>query len=321
MERSTGSTALIVAMLGITASPTQGSAAHIAAHEVPMSRLFQNAPAAGLARKISSQSSKKNAFPVITFLSPIALNSSGESRIGKSCYVRNTSLMHNSGKGYFQSALAQTPGGEIKAGEAFEMEVLSAGFDSIRFDLSSIANPSRRLEIGCSHAKIQSWTIADFESSSSHLVRVRIPASLVEKKSGRIDAAAATRMEELKGNRFNGVFGSGLPGTSGVQLLFGANLKAYADETGAALMQGRKCRIMAQSARSLKDRYLKGSKFSFLGYQVKKDIGTVEMVFGNWNHSPHQIRIECLGDESSVKSLSLAQIENDLNGSIKFYRK
>ncbi len=309
-------------MLGVTTSPSPGNAAHIAAHEVPMSRLFQHASTPGLTRTISSHNSKKNAFPVITFLSSVSLNSSGESRIGKSCYVRNTSLIHNAGQGYFHSALAQTPGGVIRAGESFEMEVLSAGFDSIRFDLSSTANPARRLEIGCSHAKIQSWTIADFESSSSHLIQVRIPASLTGKKSGLADATAASlRMEEMKGNRFNAVFGSGLPGTSGVQLLFGANLKAYTDETGAALMQGRKCRIMAQSARSLKDRYLKGSKFSFLGYQVKKEIGTVEMVFGNWNHSPHQIRIECLGDESSVKSLSLAQIESDLNGSIKFYRK
>jgi len=319
MGRHSQSTAVIALLVGACALSSQALAQHWAHQEAPLHLLFKDSPSRDL-REINSREATK--LPVLTFLKPVTLNSSGEARVGKSCMVRDVSLVPGSGKGYFNSALAKSPGGAIAEGESFEMGLLSSQFESIRFELISKEKPSRRFEIGCTDANIQGWTLSDFESSTSHGVSVKIPSSLTGVRAGKIQAiAGGARMKDLKGNRFNGVFGSGLPGTSGVQLLFGANLKAYSDETGASLMQGRRCRIKAQNARSFNDRYIKGSKFSFLGFLPKPESGTVELVFANWNHSPHQIHIECLGDERSVRDFALRDIESDLNDSIRFYKK
>lgn len=319
MGRHHKSTSVIVLLVGACTISSQAHAQHWAHQEAPLHLLFKDTPSRDL-REINSREATK--LPVLTFRKNIPLNSSGEARVGKSCLVRDVSLVPNSGKGFFNSALAKSPGGAINEGESYEMGLLSSQFESIRFELISKDKPSRRFEIGCTDANIQGWTLSDFESSTSHSVSVKVPATMSAIRATGIRAiAGGARMKDLKGYRFNGVFGSGLPGTSGVQLLFGANLKAYSDETGASLMQGRRCRIKAQNARSLNDRYIKGSKFSFLGFLPKPETGTVELVFANWNHSPHQIHIECLGDENSVRDLELRDIENDLNDSVRFYKK
>jgi hypothetical protein len=319
MERTNPSIQVIAIALCAAMAPAVSSAEHWAHQEAPLQLLFKDAPPRAI-RGLSSQGTPK--LPVLTFHRAVSLNSSGESKIGKSCFVRDTSLAQHSGRDYFNSAMAQTPGGKIKAGETFDMGLISAQFESIRIELISKIKPFRRLEIGCTQANIQDWTISDFETSTAHAVSVKIPSSIPGVRFAQSNrGVSSARIKDLKGFRYNGVFGSGLPGTSGVQLLFGANLKAYSDETGASLMQGRRCRVKAQAARSFNDRYFKGSKFSFLGYLPKPEMGTVEMVFGNWNHSPHQIHIECLGSESSVRELALKDIESDLNGAIQFYRK
>jgi hypothetical protein len=319
MGRHQKSTRFIALLAGACAIASQASAQHWAHQEAPLHLLFKDAPSRDL-REINSRAATP--LPVLTFRKSLTLNSNGEARVGKSCLIRDVSLVPNSGKGYFSSALAKAPGGFVHAGESFEMGLLSARFESIRFELISKEKPSRRFEIGCTDANIQGWTLSDFESSASQTVSVKVAPSLTGiRPTGKQAVPPSTQMKDLKGYRFNGVFGSGLPGTSGVQLLFGANLKAYSDETGASLMQGRRCRIKAQTARSLNDRYIKGSKFSFLGFLPKPQSGTVELVFANWNHSPHQIQIECLGDERSVRDLALRDIESDLNDSIRFYKK
>ena len=106
----------------------------------------------------------------------------------------------------------------------------------------------------------------------------------------------------------------------GIQLLLGANLKAYAEKENASLYAGKRCKLVSQNEVAFGDRYLKGSKFAFREYRVGKN-GKTELVFDNWNHSPHQVRVECRGDLDQVKQMTVAEVEHDLNGTIQFYRK
>lgn len=66
---------------------------------------------------------------------------------------------------------------------------------------------------------------------------------------------------------------------------------------------------------------MKGSKFAFRESRVKAQEGKIELIFDNWNHSPHQVRVECTGSESDLKAMSVASVERDLNGTIQFYHK
>jgi hypothetical protein len=100
----------------------------------------------------------------------------------------------------------------------------------------------------------------------------------------------------------------------------GANLKAYAETSDANLMVGKRCKLISQKNAAFSDQYLKGSKFAFREYRsVNK--GKTELVFDNWNQSPHQVRVECRGELDQVKQMTVADVEHDLNGTIQFYRK
>ena len=226
--------------------------------------LFKNYPTR-MGRFLSS-SQMRGASPSLTFEAPIALNSNGEARLGKTCYIRNITSSQRTSRDFFSSALSQSPGGQVMTGIPFEMELISFQPESLRLELISKNAPVQRLELGCAHPEIQSWSVADFEAYSGNQLWVKVPSQLLAKSSRQLLIEAVTPMlGDLKGNRFNGAFGSGLPGTSGIQLLFGANLKAYENETNISLLVGRRCQIVSQANRSMGDRYLKGSKFGFQG--------------------------------------------------------
>ena len=320
MVRKTHFIIFISCAIGLISSIAHGQTAHLANKEIPFKMLFKNYPTR-MGRFLSS-SQMRGASPSLTFEAPIALNSNGEARLGKTCYIRNITSSQRTSRDFFSSALSQSPGGQVMTGSPFEMELISFQPESLRLELISKNAPVQRLELGCAHPEIQSWSVADFEAYSGNQLWVKVPSQLLAKSSRQLLIEAVTPMlGDLKGNRFNGAFGSGLPGTSGIQLLFGANLKAYENETNISLLVGRRCQIVSQANRSMGDRYLKGSKFGFQGYHVNAEAGTVELVFDNWNHSPHQIRVECIGSESEIKQMSVAEVEHDLNGAIRIYRK
>lgn len=295
-------------------------AAHVAEKEVALPLLFQHSPAR-IGRGLSAAHSRI-LKPSVSFSKAIQLNSNGEARMGRSCMIRNTSHEENMGRGgYYGSPLTQAPGGKIAEGASFDMRLISFDEEFLQLELGARDGSSRKFELGCAHSSIQRWSVADFEAQSGNLLAVRVPASLVDQSVSNSSNAMSARVMDLKGSRYNGIFGSGLPGTSGIQLNFGANLKAYAQESSAPIMVGRRCKILSQSEDSLNDRYLKGSKFSFLGFIAHPEKRSVELAFANWNHSPHQIRVECKGSETEVGTLTVQEIERDLNGALRFYRK
>lgn len=297
------------------------SATHLAIQEIPFSFLFKGSLPAKIGRALST-TKKTGPSATLVFNVPVMLNAAGEARVGKACMVRDVTHTESAGRAYYNSVLGQAPGSRIAAGSAFEMGLIAFQYEALQIQLTTKTAPIQRLELGCSHPNIQSWSVSDFEAYSGHLVKIQVPRALGELHS-RLNPSPRDLMtlKDLKGFRYNAAFGSGLPGTSGIQLLLGANLKAYAEETNASLMVGRRCQMVSQKGKSINARYLKGSKFAFLGYLPKPEAGTVELVFGNWNHSPHQIRLECMGSESEVKALSFNEIEQDLNGAIRFYKK
>ncbi len=292
---------------------------HLASSEIPLTLLFQNSPAK-LGRSLSSARAPQVDTPSLTFKNKIPLNARGEAHLGPHCYIRNTSLAQSAGSNYLSSALNQTQGGSVPAGNAFFMNLISFQSESLQILLHPANHAAQRYELSCAHPNIQSWSVSEFEASSNHLFHVRIPASLAASAKKIVqEPRDSFSLQELKGSLFNGVFGSGLPGTMGIQLLLGANLKAYAEETNAPLMVGHRCKLVSQANEALESQYIKGSKFAFREYRVKH--GKVELVFDNWNHSPHQVRVECRGSESEVKAMSVAEVEHDLNGIIQFYKK
>jgi hypothetical protein len=312
----------IIVVAGLLLGSLPSLAAHVAEKEVAFSLLFQNSPARiGRALSTARPLSSSVKSPSLSFSKSITLNSNGEARLGRSCFIRNTSHEPPTTPGYYGTPLTQTPGGEIREGSSFDMALISFAEEFLQIELASKDESSRRFELACAHSSIQKWSIADFEAQSGNLVAIRVPASLAEQSMPRGNGVPHSKVMDLKGSRYNGIFGSGLPGTSGIQLNFGANLKAYAQETSTPIMVGRKCRILSQSENSLNDRYIKGSKFSFLGFIAHPEKKSVELAFANWNQSPHQIRIECKGTEAEVAALSVQEIERDLNGALRFYRK
>ena len=78
---------------------------------------------------------------------------------------------------------------------------------------------------------------------------------------------------------------------------------------------------MSQSEQAISAEYHKGAKFAFREYRATEDSKRVELVFDNWNHSPHQVRVQCQGTMTQVKKMTFAEVERDLNGSIEFYEK
>jgi hypothetical protein len=306
--------ALILAS-GLSSAPA--FAVHASYTEIPLASIFKIGAKAG--RDLSSATPVEFS-PSISFKKAVVLNSKGEAILGKNCFLRNTSSSHSSGSNYVSSALTRIPGGRIESGIPFSLSLQSIHDDSMQILIHTVSKSGPQFELSCAHPNIAEWSISDFETSTRHSARVRVPASLAQTvKDIKGIGAARFLIQEMKGSILNGLFGSGLPGTAGIQLLLGANLRAFAKETDATLMLGKRCKLVSQSAESLDGRYQKGAKFAFREYQIKN--GKVELIFDNWNHSPHQVRVECKGTEQEVKNLSVAEVARDLNGTVQFYQK
>ena len=290
--------------------------------DVPMPVLFQHSPAQ-LGRNVTAVSnSHYPSAPTLTFKSPVVLNHNGATQLGDRCAVSSLHSGEGLEHGYFNSPLTHTPGGMIEAATAYEMRLISYQSEVLKIELSNAKSRAEKLELTCTHPNIQSWTVAQFEAHLDQNVRIHAPDSLssVELKR-QASSTSKISVSDLRGSFFNGLFGSGLPGTMGIQLLLGANLKAYAEETNASLVVGKRCRLMSQGEQAMSAEYLKGSKFAFREYRATAGAKHVELVFDNWNHSPHQVRVQCQGSLAEVKKMTFAEVEHDLSGAVQFYEK
>ena len=313
MEQQKTSTQFIALLAGLLIAPVQAFGFQSPGAELPLPRLFQNSPAK-LGRDLSSVASD-GGIPSLVFKNELDLGSNHEARIGSACHLRSAGHKGS----LYNSVFTASNDVSVRANVPYEMTLISFEKESMKVQLQAQGAPKLLLE--CTHSNIQGWSVSDFEMQTDQQVKVKIPsllASLRTKNTRPLEAASMT-LATLKGYVMNGLFGSGLPGTAGVQLLLGANLKAYASETNASLMAGHKCKLVSQSDEALGDHYLKGSKFAFRETLMKK--GKMELIFDNWTYSPHQVRVECKGDENSLKQLTVADVERDLNGTIQFYQK
>jgi hypothetical protein len=295
-----------------------------ASFEIPLPALFQYSPTQ-LGRSITSKRSVTSFAPRLTFKSEITLNEEGQASMGERCVVSSENVSTPS-VGFFNSGMNVVSGGKILAQSSYEMRLVSYQQEVLKISLKGSMEKLRSLELTCTDPNIQSWTVSEFETALHNKARVYASAELAAfavsagSVSARAVAGDTSLMGSINGSQINGLFGSGLPGTTGVQLLLGADLKAYAEATNATLERGKSCKLISQGNAALNDQYLKGSKFAFREMRVIK-AGKVEFVFDNWNHSPHQVRVECRGDIAHVQQMTLAEVEHDLNGTIQFYRK
>jgi len=296
-----------------------GLSASASTFEVPLSSLFQYSPMK-LGRSINTANTISTTHPRLIFKREIQLNQMGEAALGEQCKVSTILIQELTSPGYFHSLLNVAPGGKIPANASYEMRLISDQQDVLKIKLLADLKTVSTLELTCTHSNIQDWTVSEFESEIKQVARVYASAKFALLKRVAPHFQDQGSVNTMKGSRFNGLFGSGLPGTTGIELLLGANLKAYAEESNATLVHGKQCKLVSQNSAAFNDQYIKGSKFAFREYRVVKP-GNVELIFDNWNHSPHQLRVECQGDLSKVKQMSLAQVEHDLNGTIQFYHK
>jgi hypothetical protein len=287
--------------------------------EAPLSALFQYSPIQ-LGRSVTSSKSAEPFIPHLIFKRDYALNQMGQVALGNRCGITAVQSDDQKAQGYFNAPLSVAPGGKISATASYEMSLISYQQELLKIKLLSAKESPRQLELTCTHTNILDWTISQFESELKHGARVYASAKLADFKIAPRTGQPEHSLSSLTGSFFNGLFGSGLPGTTGIQLLLGANLKAYADEMNAPLMVGKKCKLLSQDSAAFSDHYLKGSKFAFREIRMNGK-NKVEFIFDNWNHSPHQLKVECRGEMNDVKHMTLAQVEHDLNGTIQFYQK
>ncbi len=290
--------------------------------EIPFATLFQNSPAK-LGRSIDSTKNKA-ARPTLRFSSSISFNQHGIAKIGDNCTLTQSTGHSLMGfvNSYFSTPLAHSPGGTIQANAVYELRLVSFKEELLELELFNKEEKVNRLELTCTHPQIQAWTVSDFETHLAQNAKIHfVPTKAQLKMKSHPALRESMLVKDLKGSKYNGWFGSGLPGTMGIQLLLGANLKAYADENNAPIVIGKRCKLVSQESEAINDQYLKGSKFAFRESRVKDDKGNVELIFNNWSHSPHELKVECKGNPINAAPMTVAEVERDLNGTIQFYHK
>lgn len=177
------------------------------------------------------------------------------------------------------------------------------------------------VEVSCENQQVNTWTVSHFESHSDNALELHTFIGKTDHSIVRRVPSEGISIKNFKGSQFNGLFGSGLPGTVGMQLLVGSNLNAFRDPAGTSIVIGKKCTLVSQAAHSIGSEYKKDSRYGYMGYKVHAEDHSVDLIFENWSYSPHEIRVKCQGSESEVLKMNSASIERDLNGAIQFYKK
>lgn len=316
MKQPSFTTLLLIILMGGLLSPLASLGSQSPTAELPLPLLFQASPAK-LGRELSSVSALSTP-PSITLNSEVKLGTNQVANLGRACHIRSVSAVSGHGTLYNQpiTLSSESP---LETSLPYEMRLIAFEKEHMKVELK---NSKSRFLLECTHPRIQNWTVSDLEIQSDRMIKVHVPVAYSSLKMKAFKTESVfLNLSDLKGSTMNGVFGSGLPGTMGIQLLLGANLKAYAEETNAPLMVGRQCKLVSQAEDAIGDHYLKGSKFAFRESRMNTDQNKIELIFDNWNHSPHQVRVECKGSTSKLKQLTVADVERDLNGTIQFYKK
>ncbi len=261
-------------------------------------------------------------MPYVVLNRSIPLVKNGNIPLGDSCSVHALAQSCNvSSSGYYNQILNSTPGDVLKSGKKYNFDSMKLFSDSFSAIFKNEAESMCAIEISCHNQQIKSWTVSHFETHSSNAFELHSFIGKDDHSIVRQVPKAGLDVKNFKGHWANAFFGSGLPGTVGMQLLVGSNLKAFPNPLNAPIVIGKKCSLMSQESDSIGTEYAKDSRYGFLGYKVLQEEHMVELLFGNWSYSPHQIRVKCQGDEKEVFAMNSAKIESDLNGAIQFYSK
>ena len=293
-------------------------AAPRALSDLNLLRLFHAFPAAGtLVNRLPS--STKTLPPYLQFTQNLPLNH-GVANLPGACSLRTVSASkgHSS---YFNQILETLPAQVLSRNSIYTFQGLHSRDQTFSAIFKSDKEP-QLIEISCAHPELKDWTVSHFESELSGKAELRVyPESNPKKRIMPPFSVSMINVKSFNGSWANGLFGSGLPGTVGIQLMMGTNLKAFREPAGASIVRGRRCTLIAQESASLDSSYKKDSRFGFLGPIVKAEENLVELVFDNWNYSPHQIRVQCSGSKAEVLAMNSREIERDLNGAVHFYQK
>lgn len=317
-QRSTKLNLIVLALLAFT---SKANALPRAVADFNMVRLLQIQAGDVLLASISTPMEFLNRDLQVRFRKSLSIPSQHPVSLGASCALR--SLQTNEAiQNSTLTAISNSSGQRIAAGTELHLQNINVDSQSFRAVLADQKSRRGRLELTCNHPKIHDWSVTSFEIHTQGLFEIRSniqrdPAAEIHSKPLEIGVALKT----LQGHPWNGYFGSGLPGTAGIQLLIGSNPRAFSNNGNEALWVGSKCRLLGEESSLDSVEYKKDSKFAYVGRSIDTAKGKVQFHFQNWAYSLEHITIECGGYPHEVLSMTTAQVENDLNGAIHFYNK
>ena len=252
-------------------------------------------------------SSAKTLPPYLHFTQAIPLDH-GMSHLQGECSLRSVSKS-SVNSSYFNQILDTAPAQTLNADSNYVFQAVHVRDQSFTAIFKNEKETPSVIEISCTHPQVNEWTVSHFESELSGSAELRVYPESTPKKAMTPMAVSMIHGKDFQGSWANGLFGSGLPGPGGPL------------PGGPPPGSGKHCTLIAQETAALDSSYVKDSRFAFLGYKVSAPNHAVELVFDNWNYSPHQIRIQCTGLESEVLAMNSGEIERDLNGAVHFYQK
>lgn len=250
----------------------------------------------------------------------IEINSQGFYQLGTSCVLRTIDREAN-GNNYVWSALLNPTTRTIEAGTEFSVQKIGIRPGQLSAQLSVDKMEASTLEMFCENPRIQDWTVTSFEIRTQGVLELRSNIQRDPATESHAYKLPDANLQNLVGSNLNGYFGSGLPGTSGVQLLIGSNPQAFAENGNRALWVGNRCSVLGEETPNNSGQYAKDSKFAYQGKNIDLEKNKVRFQFRNWGYSLETLTVECNGSPAEVLTMSTAQVEADLNHSIHFYNK
>lgn len=241
--------------------------------------------------------------------------------LGTSCTLRSMNSIQKTGN-LVHSSLPLASEQTLAEGSEYTVQNIRMEAQRIRADLSITRKSPPRFELRCEHPQLQQWTVNSFEMHTGGVFEIRTniqrdPANLAH----HYGPERSQTLSELVGSRWNGWFGSGLPQTSGVQLLIGAQLAAFASNQNRALWIGKKCAVLNLNSISDSGSYKKDSKYAYTGTQVDTELNRIRFYFENRGYELSGLTIECQGSAEQILSWNTRDLETDLNQILHFYQK
>jgi hypothetical protein len=285
-----------------------------------MVRLFKIQSGGDLLASTNTPVESLNRELQFRFKADLEIPADGIYRLGTGCHLRSLDPA-NSARSYFWTALRGGYSHTVRAGTELVVQKIGLRPGQLRAELSRSKTAAAEIELVCSNPKIQEWTVTSFEIRTKGVLELRSNIQRDPATESHAYALPGLSLSELAGHEYNGYFGSGLPGTSGIQLLIGSNPQAFAHNDNRALWVGNRCAVIGEENPSNTAQYNKDSKFAYQGRVVDSEQGKVQFQFRNWGYSLETLTVECSGTPSEVLAMTTAQVEADLNQSVHFYNK